>query len=331
MYLMPKIELHCHLDGSLRTETVLEFLKKEELDIGRDKEENIKLELTAPVNCDSLETYLEKFELPIALLQSYENLERVAFEIMEDAALENVKYMELRFAPQLHDKKGLSYEDIISSVIDGIKRAERCYEIKGNLILSYLRNSSEEGFLEVIDAGCKFLGDKVVAIDLCGAENQGFCKKFINAVNYAKSLGYGVTIHAGETGIAENIEEAVLILGAKRIGHGIAMMSNQKILDLVRTRNVFVECCPTSNIQTKAVPNIKSHPIDFYMKNGIKITVNTDNRTVSDTNMEQEFKLVKNEFLWGREDYENLYKYSVEASFADEFTKNWLLEFEMQI
>lgn len=329
MNLMPKIELHCHLDGSLRKETVLEFIEKEKINIEADRIKNIEFELTAPISCDSLETYLEKFELPIALLQSAENLERVAFEIMEDAALENVKYMEIRFAPQLHIEKGLSYEDIISSVIKGINRAEKCYEIKGNIILSYLRNTPEEGFLEVIDAGYKFLGDKVVAVDLCGAEKIGFCKNFINSIKYAKSLGYQVTIHAGETGIAENIEDAVLTLGAKRIGHGIAMMNSSKILDLVKSENIFVECCPTSNVQTKAVSDIKLHPIDFYIKNGIKITINTDNRTVSDTNMENEFNLIKKEFLWTKEEYKKLYEYSVEASFADKYTKKWLSDFEI--
>lgn len=327
MNLMPKIELHCHLDGSLRKKTVLELIEKEKINIESDKINNIERELTAPVSCDSLEMYLERFELPIALLQSTENLERVAFEIMEDAALENVKYMEIRFAPQLHIEKGLSYQEVISSVIKGIKRAEQFYEIKGNIILSYLRNTPETGFIEVIDAGYKFLGDKVVAVDLCGAEKQGFCKDFIKSINYAKKMGYEVTIHAGETGIAENIEEAVVILGAKRIGHGIAMMNNQKILDLVKLKNIFVECCPTSNVQTKAVSDIKLHPIDFYIKNGIKITVNTDNRTVSNTNMGNEFNLIKKEFLWTKEEYRKLYEYSVEASFADKYTKEWLLNF----
>lgn len=329
MDLIPKIELHCHLDGSLRKKTVLELIEKEGININGYNLERIEDELIAPIDCDSLETYLKKFELPIKILQTSENLERVAFEIMEDAALENVKYIEIRFAPQLHNKNGMSYEEIIGSVIKGIKKAEKSYQIKGNVILSYLRNTSEEGFFEVINAGKNFLADKVVAVDLCGSEKYGFCKDFIKSMSYAKSLGYNITIHAGETGIAENIEEAVMILGATRIGHGIAMFNNNQILDLVRQKNVFIECCPTSNIQTKAVSDIRLHPIDFYIKNGIGITINTDNRTVSDTNMTKEYNLTKNEFFWNKEEYKKIYDYSIDASFADLNTKIWLSKFKI--
>lgn len=326
MKLLPKIELHCHLDGSIRKETVLEFLKNDNLDLIYD-EYDIESALIAPVDCESLDMYLEKFELPISILQVPENLERVTFEIMEDAAKENVKYIEIRFAPQLHTKRGMDYETIINSVSNGIKKAEKTYQIKGNIILSHLRHSSEEEFIKLIEEGAQFLNDKVVAVDLCGSEEEGFCKNFYNAIKHAKSLGYKITIHAGETGFESNIVEAIEILGSDRIGHGIAMMNNSEVMNLVKEKNIFVECCPTSNIQTKAITDIKLHPINDYMTYGIKTSINTDNRTVSDTNMSNEFKVISDNFDWNNERFKQLYEYSIEATFADEITKEWLKGF----
>lgn len=331
MNLMPKIELHCHLDGSMRKETVLEFIEKEGLDTDLYNVDNIEDALIAPADCDSLVTYLKTFKLPLQVLQTYDNLERTAFEIMEDAALENVKYIEIRFAPQLHREKGMSYEEIISSVSDGIKRAEARYQIKGNIILSYLRHESEDEFFEVIEAGRQYLGDKVVAVDLCGAEDKDFCKNFKEAVKYAKLIGYKVTIHAGETGIVENIIEAVDMLNADRIGHGIAMFNDRLVLEMVKSKNIFIECCPNSNVQTKAVKDIKSHPVDFYLNNGIKISLNTDNRTVSNTNMTNEFYTVANNFDWNKSNFWKVYEYSIEASFADADIKKWLIGFKDDI
>lgn len=331
MNLIPKIELHCHLDGSMRKETVLEFIKKEGLYENLYNIDNIEKELIAPEDCDSLETYLKTFKLPLEVLQTYDNLERTAFEVMEDAALENVRYIEIRFAPQLHREKGMSYEDIISSVSDGIKRAESIYQIKGNIILSHLRHESEDEFFEVIEAGRQYLGDKVVAVDLCGAENKDFCKNFKEAVKYAKLTGYKVTIHAGETGIAENIIDAVEMLKTDRIGHGIAMMNDNRVLEMVKSKNIFIECCPNSNVQTKAVKDIKAHPIETYLNYGIKVSLNTDNRTVSNTNMTNEFCTVSKNFDWSEGDFWKVYEYSVEASFADSDTKKWLLQFKNDI
>lgn len=316
-----KIELHCHLDGSLRPETVQALLHSpQSLDALHE-------ELIAPENCDSLDTYLKRFDLPIKALQTASALSRVTYELLEDAANEHVTYIEVRFAPHLHIQEGLSLFQVIQSVVDGLKRAEAHLAIKGNIILSYLRNTPVEGFYEMADAGKHFLGKGVVAVDLCGGERDLFSSRFVDAVAYAKSLGYAVTIHAGETGIEENIQEAILLLGATRIGHGVAMQHKQEILELVKSRGVTIECCPTSNVQTKAVSDMTMHPIDRYLKNDIRITVNTDNRTVSNTTMSNEMALLESHFLWGEDAARAVYKMAVDASFADDETKAWLMSF----
>ena len=324
---LPKIELHCHLDGSLRPETIIDIAKKEGIEIPSYDIEEIRRELIAPADCDSLDVYLKRFVLPNLVMQSKENIKRVAFELFEDCAKENVKYMEVRFAPLLHTAKGLTVEEIIESVIDGIKAAEEKYDIKGNLILSCMRHMSVEEAFEVVEKGKKFLGKGVVAIDLAGSEGAGFCEKFIEPIALARKYGYRVTIHAGETGIGKNVLEAVELLGAERIGHGIFIRDCAEAYKIVKEKGITLEVCPTSNVQTKAVNSLSEHPVCEFHRDGIKVTVNTDNRTVSDTDMTNECSLVFNKFNITEEDYRQIYYNSIEASFADIETKEKLKKY----
>jgi adenosine deaminase len=324
---LPKIELHCHLDGSLRPETIIDIAKREGINIPSFDTEEIKRELIAPLECESLDEYLEKFSLPNLVMQSKENLRRITFELLEDAAQENVKYMEIRFAPLLHTAKGLDVEEIIQSVLDGMNDAENQYDIKANLILSCMRTMSADSAFEVVEKGKKFLGKGVVAIDLCASEEEGFCGRFVEPIALAREYGYRVTIHAGETGIGKNVLEAVELLGAERIGHGVFIKDCDEAYNIVKENQVVLEMCPTSNVQTKAVNNYGEHPIYHFHKDGIKVTVNTDNRTVSDTTMENECNIVFKEFNMSYEDYKQIYDNSVEACFADSETKEKLKKY----
>ena len=317
-YAPPKIELHCHLDGSVRPSTIHELLA------GKMSLEAVEKALKAPVPCDSLDTYLTCFKYPIEVMQTPEVLERIAFEVMEDAANEKVKYMEIRFAPQLHREKGMAYSQIISAVLSGIKRAEKQYDIKGNVILSYLRNTPVAGILDVIHAGQPFLGRGVVALDLCGGENDLFSGRFREAFDMARAMGYQITIHAGETGILENVLEAVSLLGARRIGHGTALLQSSQAMALMAAEKVAIECCPTSNLQTKAVKDIQEHPIVPLLEKGVSVSINTDNRTVSDTNMTGEWQRVTKVFDFSEKTIKKITAQSIEASFASEAVKLWL-------
>ncbi|MFJ7729145.1 adenosine deaminase [Neobacillus sp. NPDC097160] len=321
---LPKIELHCHLDGSLRPETIIEIAMREGIPLPSFDKEEIQKELIAPLECESLDEYLERFTIPNLVMQSKANLRRITFELFEDAALENVKYMEVRFAPLLHTAKGLGVEEIIQSVLDGMKDAENQYEINGNLILSCMRTMSAASAFEVVEKGKKFLGKGVVAIDLCASEEEGFCGRFVEPIALAREYGYRVTIHAGETGIGENVLEAVKLLGAERIGHGVFIKDCEEAYNIVKENNVTLEMCPTSNVQTKAVNRFSEHPIYPFHRDGIKVTINTDNRTVSDTTMANECNIIFNEFNLSDEDYQQIYLNSVEASFADAETKQKL-------
>lgn len=326
---LPKIELHCHLDGSLRPKTIIDIAKREGISLPSMEMEGIQKELIAPLDCESLDEYLKRFALPNLVMQSKENLRRITFELFEDAAQENVKYMEVRFAPLLHTAKGLNIEEIIQSVLNGMKEAEAQFNINGNIILSCMRTMSVESAYEVVEKGKKFLGKGVVAIDLCASEEEGFCGKFVEPIALAKEYGYRVTIHAGETGIGKNVLEAVELLGAERIGHGVFIKDCAEAYEIVKERQVVLEMCPTSNVQTKAVNDFCAHPIYQFHQDGIKVTVNTDNRTVSDTTMAKECTIVFNEFKITDEDYKQIYLNSVEASFADEEIKKKLRKYIM--
>lgn len=324
---LPKIELHCHLDGSLRTTTVLKWLREDEATQEYDDLEVFSKLLIAPENCDSLDTYLERFQIPVKVLQSEIRLTQATYELYEDAAKENVKYLEVRFAPHLHLENGLDLNRIIGAVVKGLKAAENDFEIKGNVILSYLRNTEIDGFFDMIEAGKDWLGKGVVAVDLCGGERDRFAPRFKGAFEKARSLGYAVTIHAGETGSVENIEDAVSLLGATRIGHGTAMIKDERLQKLLVEKGVFIECCPTSNVQTKAVKSFPMHPMNQYFQNGIKVTMNTDNRTVSNTTMNEEFDQMYRFFNWNDAEVLSVFKQSIEASFASDEIKSWLFQF----
>lgn len=322
----PKIELHCHLDGSLRPETVIDIAKKDGIELPTYDEKEIREMMVAPADCQNLDEYLKKFHLPGMVMQSSNNLKRVSMELMEDAAMENVKYMEIRFAPQLHTYGGLTVEEVIFSVLEGMREGEERFGVYGNLILCCMRVFPAERAFEVVEKGRKFLGKGVVAVDLCASEDRGFCREFLEPIKLAKEYGYRITIHAGETGIGENVSEAIELLEAERIGHGVFIKDCPKAYEMVKEKKVTLEMCPTSNVQTKAVAGIADHPFYRFLKDGIKVTLNTDNRTVSDTNLTNEISIISAEFSMTYEEYREVYYNSVRASFATDDIKRKLME-----
>lgn len=324
---LPKIELHCHLDGSVRPQTIIDIAKEENIEIPSHELSEIENMVKVPFNCDSLVEYLKRFDLPNRVMQSKESLKRITFELLEDASSENLKYMEIRFAPLLHTLNGLSVSGVIESILDGIKKAEEKYPIKANLILGCMRTMTLDDAIYVVEEGKKFLNKGVVAVDLCGAENEGFAIEFKEAIDLARSFGYRVTIHAGEAASGVNVLEAVEILKAERIGHGIGIRDVKEAYEIVKNKNIVLEMCPTSNVQTKAVNSYEDHPFYKFYKDGLKVTLNTDNRTVSNINLTKEFNTVDSVFEMSEEDYKALYLVSVDSTFADDNTKQWLREF----
>jgi adenosine deaminase len=324
---LPKIDLHCHLDGSVRPQTLLDLANQQGMSLPSSDINEINQLMIAPETCPDLAEYLQRFALPLSVMQTAQALERISFELFEDAALENVKYLEVRFGPLLHTEQGLTLEKILESVLQGMRRAEAQYDIHGNYILSLLRHMPKETINGVIDAGAKYLGKGVVAFDLAGGEAPGFCEEFIPHAQYAQKKGYHITIHAGEQGEGQNVYDAISLLGAERIGHGIHIQNHPQAYQLVKQKMTALETCPSSNIQTKAVNKLIEHPIkDFYLDE-VPVTINTDNRTVSNTTMTKEVKKVMETFQLTQNDYFKIYKTSVEHAFTSNEIKQYLLTF----
>lgn len=323
---IPKAELHCHLDGSIRPETIFELAEAENILLNTRNLHEFKKQVQVPSDCASLKEYLEKFTLPIMVMQKSGNIKRITKELLEDCANDGVKYIEIRFAPYLHTEQGLTFEEIVESVLNGMDEGFREYGIYSNLILCVMRHMSPDIGMELVEKGRKYIGNGVVAVDLAGNEHDFPPHIFTEVFNKAKEYGYHITIHAGETGIPENITNSINLLHAERIGHGIFAYKNEGVYkDLIRSQ-IPLEMCPTSNLHTQAAPSYEEHPLKKYLDSGVFVTLSTDNRTVSNTTMTNEEIQLEKAFKLKELDFINLYKRTIEASFASEEVKNVLLQ-----
>ncbi len=288
---MPKVILHLHLDGSLRPETVQEWLKEQ----GEEHSlEEVKKMLMVEKDCRDLNEYLTKFDLPVRMLQTKEHIERAVYELYEDLANQNVIYAEVRFAPSKHTFEGLSYDEVVEAAINGLNKAKSELSIDGNLILCCMRGEGKENYKENLDTvkvAQEYVNKGVCAIDLAGAEALFKTENFENIFKLAKEKNIPFTIHAGEADGPESIKKA-LEFGAKRIGHGVRCLEDNKLVSELVKNEIPLEICPISNLQTQAVTGV--HPIEELYKKGINATISTDNNTVSNTDIIQEYEYILN-------------------------------------
>lgn len=329
-YNMPKIELHCHLDGSMSVELTKKLLNN----LGEDyTKEELRQALTAPQDCKSLAEYLEKFDLPLRCLQTKEGLMSAAEDLALQAAKEHVTYMEVRFAPSFSTNEGLTVREIIESVQCGLKRAEEKADIRTGIIVCTMRNLDAETNLAMLKEAREFLGAGVVACDLAGDEKAYPTADFRDLFDTAKKCGMPFTIHSGECGNAENIKTAIA-LGAGRIGHGIAMSGHPELMKLCADEKIGVELCPTSNLQTKALTDFSKYPFTEFYEAGIPLSINTDNRTVSDTTCTDEYMRLADAGMLRDSMCEKIYMASIASSFASDdvkqiLWKKWMSLFEV--
>jgi len=322
---IPKVELHCHLDGSLRLETFLELAKRLPADRRFPASVNLRQAVIPPPRA-SLTRYLESFEYTIGVLQSASALERAAFELCEDAAAENVAYIEIRFCPLLHTIEGLSPRDVVLATVAGCERAAEETGIEGRLLLTALRNESTERSMEIAQLAAQFRGKGVVGFDLAGPE-QGFSLiAHRAAVELAHDAGVPVTLHAGEGCCPEHIREA-LDLGAARIGHGVHLFKLPKLEQRIAEQKVPLEMCPTSNLQVSGfMDDYDDHPFKRYLDLGIPVTINTDNRLMSQVDLTHEYEALVRAFSLEPSDIKHVVLTGLEASFAADATKRALRE-----
>jgi adenosine deaminase len=318
IHALPKVDLHFHLDGSVRPSTIKEIALAEGIKLPAEEVEQLASFLQVKESCNDLSEYLSTFELPVLCLQTAQALERVAYEAVEDASKQNIKYLEIRFAPQLHTDKGLTLEEIVSSVLAGMKNAGEAFGVRARLLLTCLRSHSLEKTTEVVETARKFLGQGVVGVDLAGDEAGYPPQLHREAFRLAHRYDIPITVHAGEAAGAENIREAIVNMHAKRIGHGVRLRENRELLHAVKKNQIALEMCPTSNVQTKAVSSWREHPIREYYDHGILVTVNTDNTTVSNTTITQEYEKLVQLYQFSLEDLKRIIMNALAASFLEE-------------
>ncbi|WP_124066878.1 adenosine deaminase [Clostridium sp. E02] len=314
-------DLHLHLDGSLSVDVV----KKLAMQIGYDfAGQEINKYLTIPDTCNSLVDYLKCFELPGKLLQTREGLELASEDLARRLSDQGVIYGEIRFAPQLHTRKGLTKEQTIEAVRKGLQKGMENRSIKLEILLCSMVNGSDKDNEETFELAAAYLQKGVVGVDIAGPEGMipmSHFKPLFHKV-YQKNIPF--TIHAGECGDNENIKKAVSY-GAKRIGHGCAAIQSESCMELLKKEKITLEMCVVSNLQTKAVPSIDAHPLKAFYDRGIHVTYNTDNMTVSNTTLSKEAELIKKHMGFTDADLQKMNRYALEASFLEEAEKEKII------
>ena len=288
---LPKTDLHCHLDGSLRLKTILDLAEQQKVKLPADTEDGLYKLIYPGEACSSLEDYLKAFDITLSVMQTEEALYRTAFELGEDAARENVRLLEVRYAPMLHMKQGLKLTQIVEAVLAGLREAKRKYRIRYGVILCGIRSISAEWSLRMAELCVAYKNRGVVGFDLAGAEYNFPAKDHKRAFQLILDNNVNCTAHAGEAYGPESVAQAIHYCGAHRIGHGTRLRENGDLLNYVNDHRIPLEVCPSSNVQTRACESYASHPLPFYFNYGLRVTVNTDNRLVTDTTVSKELLL----------------------------------------
>lgn len=311
---LPWIDLHCHLDGSLSRGCIEELL-------GRKVEQE---ELQADPDCKSLAQYLEKFDLPLQCLQTPFGLKRAGYDFMQNIAPDGLRYVEVRFAPLLSQREGMSTGQVIQSVLEGLEQGKQEFGIAYGVIVCAMRHQSVEDNKRMLKEAREYLGQGICAADLAGDEASYPMSGFRELFGEVKKMGMPFTIHAGECGSVQNILDAVECK-ASRIGHGIALRGHREAMKLCREQGIGIEMCPISNLQTKAVRDSSEYPMKEFLDENLLVTINTDNRTVSGTSIQREISFVRENCKITEEEVRRMMKNAVEISFAPEETKHRLL------
>lgn len=302
---LPKVELHCHLDGSLSRE----FIEKR---LGRQVSQE---ELTVSDDCTSLAEYLEKFDIPGRCLMDEQGLAEAGYDVLRSMSQENVCYAEIRFAPLFSETEDMNCSKVIEALLSGLERGRKDFGVEYGVLTCAMRHHSEEENYRMLKAAREYLGSGVCGADLAGAEAVYPMSEFMELFTKAGKLGIPFTLHAGECGNPQNIIDSVQV-GAKRIGHGIAMRGHKELERALAEKNIGIEMCPISNLQTKAVNSTAEYPLREFLDAGLKVSINTDNRTVSNTNLTKELDFIQRTYGIRDEELPLLMKNAVDIAFA---------------
>ena len=312
------IDLHLHLDGSMSLQCARSLAEKQGIALPDDAELLNKLRVSE--DCQDLNEYLERFELPLSLLQTYDAVKEATARLCDELAESGLVYAEIRFAPQLHMQKGLTQKDVVEAAIEGLSIGK----LKASLILCCMRGTdNRKENMETVRLVKEYLGKGVCAVDLAGAEALFPNENFVDVIEYARSLSLPMTLHAGEALGADSVRSAIS-LGAWRIGHGVRSFSDVELMKILAENKIPLELCPTSNLNTRIFDSLAEYPIRAFLNADICITLNTDNISVSATSLANEYQKIADTFSLTEDELLRLTLNSVNATFLEKEEKTEL-------
>ena len=324
---LPKVLLHDHLDGGLRPQTVIELARETKYTkLPTDDPKELAQWFHRGATRGSLPLFLEGFEHTCGVMQTEEALERVAYEMMEDMKNDGVVYVETRFAPVFHTQKGLHLETVVQSVLRGLERGKKDFGVQYGLILCAMRHMKPEKSLEIAELAVDFRDHGVVGFDLAGEEGGYPPKKHVEAFHYIQRENFNITIHAGEAFGKESIWQAIQWCGAHRIGHATRLIEDMKVKDgevvsmgtlaqYVLDKRIPLEICLTSNLHTGAVKSIEEHPFWAYYRYKFRVTLNTDDRLMSNITLTDEYDTAARVFGLTLDDLEKITINAMKSAF----------------
>jgi adenosine deaminase len=329
---LPKVDLHCHLDGSLRLETIWELARSRGVVLpAKTREELRDLFLLQEHAQRGLVEYLKRFDYTLAVLQDAEALARAAYELALDNATENVLYLEVRYSPVLHTRKGMKLTQVMNAVLDGLAQAEREADIKTGVIVCGIRNISPETSLRLAELTVAYKHQGVVGFDLAGFEDQYPAKEHNEAFYLIRKNNINCTVHAGEAYGPDSIKQALHNLNANRIGHGTRLREDGDLLNYVNDHRIPLEICISSNVHTGSVRSLAEHPLRLYYDWGLRVTLNTDNRLMSNTTLTKEYLTASRTFGLTEQDLKNITIMGFKSAFISHRDKVILLDRVLRI
>lgn len=316
LHALPKIDLHRHLEGSLRLETLAEIAREHGIDLPSYDIDRLRPYVQITDDPPDFQRFLEKFQLLRRFYTTREAVERVAYEAVIDAAFDNVRYLELRFNPAaLAQAQGFSFYEVTEWVAEAVARAQTDAGMTVRLLCTIVRHEPLAVAAEIVEVALACRERGIVGIDLAGDEMLYPALPFAPLFRRAAEQGLGITVHAGEAGGPENVREAIEQLNARRIGHGIHAIEDSTVIQLIRQRNITLEVCPTSNLQTGVMPNFGHHPLRDLYQLRVPVTVNTDDPSVSDTTLTDEYLVTVKGMGLGLRDLRTFNRNAIRASF----------------
>lgn len=324
LHLLPKAELHVHLDGSLRAETLWELARERDVHLPA-RDASALADYMVVSDATSLEEYLERFDVTLSVLQDADALERTAYELVHDHAAENVRYVEVRFCPLLNTKGGLGADDVLDAVLAGLRRAQAEADVTAQVIVCALRTLDPTTSVFMADLAVAYRDRGVCGFDIAGAESGYPVADHAEAFERASRAGLPITIHAGEGHGPESIRQAVELGHARRIGHGTRLGEDPELLDEVRRREILLEVCLTSNVQTGVARSFADHPARRYLQAGVPVSLCTDNRLMSGVTLSDEFGHAERDLGMTRRELCRVARSGFEHAFASHEVKERML------